>query len=176
MVSETRKQYTSWFNKEYDKNPGGVAEWTNPNTGKKEKHKLVKAGDSSSKGNESKGDSNMDKPEGSMFGMDNLKSAGASLGSGLAQGIAEDVGGPAMGDAVKAGMASGFNPYVMAGAALMGAFKARKEKKKIRNMGQARALGEKAAGEQKKSDIYGQMAKSIRGSLGGANRKRSVNL
>jgi len=73
-------------------------------------------------------------------------------------------------------MASGFNPYVMGAAALMSAFKSRKEKKKTRMMGDARALGEKAAGEQKKSDIYGQMAQSIRGSLGGANRKRSVNL
>jgi len=112
----------------------------------------------------------------SMFGMKNLQSAGKQIASGLAGGIAEKVGGKAMGDAVRAGMATKFNPYVMAGAAILGYAKSKAEQKRRKRMGEARAESERAKGEQKKSDIYGQMAKSIRGSLGGAQRKRSVNL
>lgn len=112
----------------------------------------------------------------SMFSMDNLKSAGTSLGAGLAKGMADKALGEGTGDILAAGMQSGFNPYVMAGAAILGVGKARAEKKRQRKMGEARADQERAEGEQKKSDIYGQMAKSIRGSLGGAQRKRSVNL
>jgi hypothetical protein len=111
-----------------------------------------------------------------MFGMKNLQSAGKQIASGLAGGIAEKVGGKAMGDAVRAGMATKFNPYVMAGAAILGYAKSKAEQKRRKAMGEARAEVKRAEGEQKKSDIYGQMAKSIRGSLGGAQRKRSVNL
>ncbi len=112
----------------------------------------------------------------SPFGMDNLKSAGKSLGAGLAKGMADKALGEGTGDILAAGMQSGFNPYVMAGAAILGVAKSRAEKKRQRRMGEARADQERAEGEQKKSDIYGQMAQSIRGSLGGAQRKRSVNL
>ena len=111
-----------------------------------------------------------------MFGMGNLKSAGKQIASGLAGGIAEKVGGKAMGDAVRAGMATKFNPYVMAGAAILGYAKSKAEEKRRMGMARARADVKRAEGEQKKSDIYGQMAKSIRGSLGGAQRKRSVQL
>lgn len=111
-----------------------------------------------------------------MFSMDNLQSAGKSLGAGLAKGMADKALGEGTGDILAAGMQSGFNPYVMAGAAILGVAKSRAEKKRQRRMGEARADMERAEGEQKKSDIYGQMAKSIRGSLGGAQRKRSVNL
>ena len=113
---------------------------------------------------------------GGMFGTDNLKSAGKGIGQALAKGVADKALGEGTGDLLAAGMGSGFNPYVMAGAAILGVAKARAEKKRQRKMGQARADMERAEGEQKKSDIYGQMAKSIRGSLGGAQRKRSVNL
>ena len=99
-----------------------------------------------------------------------------SIGAGLAKGIADKALGEGTGDLLAAGMQSGFNPYVMAGAAILGVAKSRAEKKRQRRMGEARADMERAEGEQKKSDIYGQMAKSIRGSLGGAQRKRSVNL
>ena len=111
-----------------------------------------------------------------MFGMSNLKSAGAALGTGLAKGMADKALGEGTGDILAAGMQSGFNPYVMAGAAILGVAKSRAEKKRQRKMGEARAMSERAEGEQKKSDIYGQMAQSIRGSLGGAQRKRSVQL
>ena len=185
MVSETRKQYTSWFNKEYDKNPGGVAEWTNPNTGKKEKHKLVKAGESKMNSIKDKqgvtynNPSAMDRFKVSMsdaFSADKASEAGASLGTGIAEAAATKAGGSAMGNAVKAGMASGFNPYVMAGAVAIGALSAAAEKRKQKKLGEARAVAEQSKGEAKKGDIYGQMAKSIRGSLGGAQRKRTVNL
>lgn len=112
----------------------------------------------------------------SMFGMKNLQSAGTQIAAGLAGGMAEKVGGKGMGDAVRAGMLTKFNPYVMAGAAILGYAKAKAEKERQKAMGEARAQKEISKGEQKKSDIYGQMAQSIRGSLGGAQRKRSVQL
>ncbi len=111
-----------------------------------------------------------------MFGTDNLKAAGKGIGAALTKGIADKTLGEGTGDLLAAGMQSGFNPYVMAGAAILGVAKSRAEKKRQRKMGEARAMSERAEGEQKKSDIYGQMAQSIRGSLGGAQRKRSVNL
>lgn len=110
------------------------------------------------------------------FGMDNLKSAGKSLGAGLAKGMADKALGEGTGDILAAGMQSGFNPYVMAGAAILGYAKSKAERKRQKAMGEARAEQARAEGEQKKSDIYGQMAASIRGSLGGAQRKRSVQL
>lgn len=112
----------------------------------------------------------------SMFGVDSLKGAATDMAGGLAEGIANKVGGKAMGDAVKAGMSSGFNPYVMAGAVALGALKSRQEKKKAEAIGQGKAMQEKAKGESKKGDIYGNMAKSIESTLGAATRKRSVKL
>ena len=121
-------------------------------------------------------DNFVDGKGGGMFGTNNLKSAGAGIGKALTKGFADKALGEGTGDLLVGAMESGFNPYVMAGAAILGVAKSRAEKKRQRKMGAARAESERAMGEQKKSDIYGQMAKSIRGSLGGAQRKRSVNL
>lgn len=97
-------------------------------------------------------------------------SKGASSIGGQEQGTS------AMSSMMSAGASSGFNPYVMAGAAIIGIAKAKKEREKTLAMGDARATAEKASGESKKADIYGQISSGIRQTLGSANRKRSVNL
>lgn len=85
-------------------------------------------------------------------------------------------GGGAMSSAMAAGAATGFNPYVMAGAAIIGAVRSKQEKKRQKKMGEARAQQEISKGESKKSDIYGQMATAIRGTLGSSSRQRTVDL
>lgn len=105
-----------------------------------------------------------------------LNAAGIDAG-----GMASDlVGGGAEGGAaegaINAGISSGFNPYVMAAGAVMGFIGGKEKEKKIKKMAEAKGMMARAEGESKKADIYGQMAHSIRGSLGGAKRKRSVNL
>ena len=112
----------------------------------------------------------------SMFGADNLKGAAMDLGKGLATSIAGKAGGEAMSNAVAAGMKSGFNPYVMAGAVALGALKSREEKKKQKLMGEANRLTEMSKAESKKGEIYGQMSKSIQNTLGAGTRKRDVKL
>ena len=107
------------------------------------------------------------------FSMDNLSSAASGMGAGLAEGMARKAGGDAMGNAVKAGMASGFNPFVMAGAVALGALKSKQEKERAEKMGDARAKAEKAKGEAKKGDIMGQMSKDISQAFGAAGRQRS---
>ena len=122
-------------------------------------------------------DNFVDGKGGGMFGTNNLKSAGAGIGKALTKGFADKALGEGTGDLLVSAMGEGgFNPYVMAGAAILGVAKSRAEKKRQQKMGAARAESERAMGEQKKSDIYGQMAKSSRGSLGGAQRKRSVQI
>ena len=71
----------------------------------------------------------MDADGPSMFSMDNLKSAGTTIGAGLVKGIADKTLGEGTGDLLAAGMQSGFNPYVMAGAAILGVAKSRAEKR-----------------------------------------------
>jgi len=112
----------------------------------------------------------------SMFGADSLKGAAMDLGKGLATSIAGKAGGEAMSNAVSAGMKSGFNPYVMAGAVALGALKSREEKKKQEAMGKANRMKEMSKAESKKGEIYGQMSKSIQNTLGAGSRKRSVKL
>ena len=105
-----------------------------------------------------------------------LSAAGVDAG-----GMASDlVGGGAEGGAaegaINAGISSGFNPMVMAAGAVMGFIGGKEKEKRIKRMAKAKGMMKQAEGEYKKADIYGQMAASIRGSLGGAQRKRSVNL
>lgn len=113
---------------------------------------------------------------GGMFGTDNLKGAAMQIGTGLAQSIAGKAGGKAMGDAVAAGMKSGFNPYVMAGAVALGALKSRQEKKRQEEMGKAKHMQEMAKAETKKGEIYGKISKSIQNTLGASGRQRNVKL
>ena len=111
-----------------------------------------------------------------QMGMSALNAAGvdpAGMASDLVGGGAE--GGAAEG-AINAGVASGFNPMVMAAGAVMGFLGGKEKEKRARRMGEAKAKMKQAEGEYKKADIYGQMATSIRGALGGSGRKRSVNL
>ena len=112
----------------------------------------------------------------SMFGMKNLKSAGTQIAAGLAGGMAEKVGGKAMGDAVRAGLKSKFNPYVMAGAVALGALKSRQERKKQEAIAEGTRMKEMSKAETKKGEIYGKMAKSIESTLGAGTRKKNVNL
>lgn len=113
---------------------------------------------------------------GGMFGSGNLKDAAMQLGSGLAGGMAEKVGGKAMGDAVRAGLKSKFNPYVMAGAVALGALKSRQERKKQEAIAEGTRMKEMSKAETKKGEIYGKMAKSIENTLGAGTRKKNVNL
>lgn len=96
----------------------------------------------------------------------------------MSQGLtaSQDSGGGVLGSALAAGAASGFNPYVMAGSALLGLAKAKSEKEKQKAMGAARADSERAAGEQKKADIQGDMAKSVHTALGGSIAQGKVSL
>lgn len=90
----------------------------------------------------------------------------------MSKGLTASEGsGGALSSAISAGAASGFNPYVMAGSALLGLAKSKSENKRIEKMGKARAESERAAGEQKKSDIQGEMAKSVHTALGAAAQK-----
>ena len=113
---------------------------------------------------------------GGMFGSGNLKDAAMQLGSGLAGGMAEKVGGKAMGDAVRAGLKSKFNPYVMAGAVALGALKSRQERKKQEAIAEGTRMKEMSKAETKKGEIYGKMAKSIENTLGAGTRKKNVKL
>ena len=113
---------------------------------------------------------------GGMFGTDNLKGAAMQIGTGLAQSIAGKAGGKAMGDAVAAGMKSGFNPYVMAGAVALGALKSRQERKKQEAMAEGKRMQEMSKAESKKGEIYGNISKSIQDTLGASGRKTSVKL
>ena len=97
----------------------------------------------------------------------------AEMASDLVGGGAE---GGGVSGAINAGVSSGFNPFVMAAGAVMGFLGGKEKEKRARKMGEARGKMERAKGEYEKADIYGQMAQSIRGSLGGSGRKRSVNL
>lgn len=105
-----------------------------------------------------------------------LNAAGIDAGEMTSDLVGGGAGGGAAEGAINAGIASGFNPYVMAAGAVMGFIGGREKEKQAIRMGKAKGKMEQAKGEYKKADIYGKMAESIRGSLGGAQRKRSVNL
>lgn len=104
-----------------------------------------------------------------------------SIGSAFSGGVSSDQmskavtgsegSGGALSSALSAGAASNFNPYVMAGTALLGLAKSKSENERIEKMGKARAQQEKAAGIQKKSDIQGKVASSIHTALGAAAQK-----
>ena len=104
----------------------------------------------------------------SGFSKDSFIKGAESMGGG---GGANDP----MSDAMSAGAASGFNPYVMAGAAVLSMAKTKANNERIQKEGEARADSERAAGEQKKSDILGQISGNIRQSLAPATQ-RKINL
>lgn len=90
-----------------------------------------------------------------------------------------DAGAPPpspFGSALQAGITSGGNPAAIGGAFLMGIVQSAQHKEKERLMGQARAKMEEAKGEKAKGDIALKMGESVSRAIGGAGRKRSINI
>ena len=114
------------------------------------------------------------KPQDKGDSMDFMGMLGGKEGAKGAVGAMSGGGSP-MSKGLQAGLSTG-NPYVAAGAAIMGIAQQKAENKKIEKMGEARATTKLAEGEKGKSDIQGQIASSIRQTLGSANRQRQVNL
>lgn len=78
--------------------------------------------------------------------------------------------------ALETGISSGGNPAAIGGALMMGMVKSMQYKEQMKKMGQARAQMEEAKGEQQKGQIALRMGDAISRAIGGAGRKRSINI
>lgn len=79
-------------------------------------------------------------------------------------------------DALSSGITSGGNPAAIGGAFMMGLVKSIEHKQRMKKMGEARALMEEAKGEQQKGAIALRMGDAVSRAIGGAGRKRSINI
>lgn len=117
-----------------------------------------------------------DKPSDTSSSKDSAK----ALLQGVNTSLNNDGGGEKppspFGDALLTGISTGGNPAAIGGAFLMGAIKSIQYKQQQKLMGEARAKMEEAKGEQQKGQIALRMGDAVSRAIGGAARKRSINI
>lgn len=159
MESATRKRFNKWFESNYTGDESLVKKFEGRDILMKKSASDRKAWEA----NQNKGKN-----------MNFLKGMG---GADKAKGLLGAIEGE--GSPLKKGLGAGLStgdPFMAAGAAMLGIAQQKAQNKRIEQAGQARATKELSKGESKKSDIQGQIASSIRQTLGSANRQRQVNL
>ena len=118
-------------------------------------------------GNETvKGDNTVDNSEKPSNKLGLTGESASSLSSNIQALGSTNAGSGAMNGAMQAGMASGGNPFAMAGGAIMGVLQSKENREKAMQMVEAAKIKEQQQAESRKQDVMSQ----LQGNIGSAFR------